>query len=241
MASFGADGLFFDQMGGRVPYLCFDKSHPHAGPALARPRQKRQPGRDAAGADCGAPGRAFGTEKVSDCLDRHVDFVHVADFGAAQTRSVPEVFRYTFPEILCSSRGIRDESDHVRRMNWTFLYGWRFDVEIWRCRGDLRQAPAYGAYMAKLIALRNRWPELLMTGRFVDEDFFTLPARGAGQRLHGGNRAAIVAWNPTSREQRFTPKLKQPLRFVEGATVNGAFQPGDTLPAQSVAVLVYEQ
>lgn len=244
MASFGPDCLFFDQMGGRLPYLCFDPSHPHAGPALAQ-----GPGKDGNMAAMrkalieGHGDRAFGTEKVSDCLDRHVDFVHVADFGAAQTpEAAPEVFGYTFPEILCSTRGIRDERDHEKRMNWGFLYGWRFDVEIWRCRGDLRQAPKYGAYMAKLIALRNRWPDLLMTGRFVDDEICLPPASGVlAKGYTAGKRAAIVAYNHSSRTKAFTPKLSQPLRFVEGATVNGSFQPGDNLPAQSVAVLVYER
>jgi hypothetical protein len=243
MASFGADGLFFDQMGGHVPYLCFDASHPHAGPALAQ-----GPGKNANLAAmrkaliAGHAERAFGTELVSDCLDRHVDFVHTATFGAAPSAdSVPEVFRYTFPEILLSSRELRDESDYVRRMNWTFLYGWRFDVEIWRCRGDLRQAPAYGAYMAKLIALRDRWPELLMTGKFVDEEFFTFDRQVFKAKGYvGGQRAAIIAWNPTAREQRFEPQLRTPRRFVEGATVTGPFRPGAPLPAQSVGVLVYE-
>jgi hypothetical protein len=243
MASLGADGLFYDQMGGHVPYLCFDPSHPHSGPALAQ-----GPGKNANLAAMrqalitGHPDRAFGTELVSDCLNRHVDFVHVANFGAAPAaEAAPEVFRYTFPELLYSSREIRDELDHVRRMNWAFLYGWRFDVEIWRCRGDLRQAPAYGAYMAILIALRNRWPELLMAGKFVDEDFFSFepqPCLAKGYR--GGKRAAIVAWNPTAKEQRFVPRLRESRLFLEGATVNGPFRPGDKLPAQSVGVLVYE-
>ena len=163
----------------------------------------------------GHPDRAFGTELVSDCLDRHVDFVHTATFGASPAPdSVPEVFRYTFPEILLSSRELRDETDYVRRMNWTFLYGWRFDVEIWRCRGDLRQAPAYGAYMAKLIALRNRWPELLMTGKFVDEEFFTFDRPGFMAKGYiGGGRAAIIAWNLTAKEQRFTPQAARAAPF----------------------------
>jgi hypothetical protein len=130
MASLGPDGLFYDQMGGVMPYLCFDPSHPHPGPAFAQ-----GPGKDANLAAmrqeliAGHAGRAFGTELVSDCLNRHVDFVHVSNFGMSPApEAAPEVFRYTFPEILCSSRQIRDEIDHVRRMNWAFLYGWRFDV-----------------------------------------------------------------------------------------------------------------
>lgn len=243
MASFGADGLFYDQMGGVMPYLCFDPAHPHAGPAMAQ-----GPGKSANLAAmrqaliAGHAGRAFGTEHVTDCLSRHVDFVHTATFGAApHAESVPEVFRYTFPEILCSSREIRDESDHARRMNWTFVHGWRFDVEIWRCRGDLRQAPAYGAYMAKLVALRDRWPDLLMTGRFVDQDFFEADGPIVARGYTGGKRSAIIAWNPTSAEQRLDPKPKGALRFVEGATVTGPLRPGDPLPPQSVGVLVYER
>lgn len=244
MASFGPDCLFFDQMGGRMPYLCFDKTHPHAGPALAQGQ-----GKDITLAAMrkalitGHEGRGFGTEKVSDCLDRHVDFVHVADYGAAYTpEAFPEMFAYTFPEILFSTRGIRDERDHEKRMNWGFLFGWRFDVEIWRCRGDLRQAPNYGAYMAKLIALRNRWPDLLMTGRFVDQDFFNVSGSGLlAKGFTGGKRAAIVVWNSSAREQAVSPVLKGAARFVEGAIVSGGFGPGDSLAPNSVAVLVYEK
>ena len=56
----------------------------------------------------------------------------------------------------------------------------------------------------------------------------------------GGGRAAIIAWNLTTKEQRFTPQLREPRRFLEGATATGPFRPGDVLPAQSVGVLVYE-
>jgi hypothetical protein len=243
MAGFGPDGIFYDQMGGILPYLCFDPSHPHAGPALAQ-----GPGKDANLAAMrktlieGHAGRAFGTEHVTDCLDRHVDFVHTATFGMSPAaEAAPEVFRYTFPEIVCSSREIRDETDHVRRMNWAFVFGWRFDVEIWRCRGDLRQAPAYGAYMAKLNALRDRWSDLLMTGRFVDEAFFERDRRAfIAKGYTSSKRAAIVAWNITDHEHRFMPKLRKMRRFIEGATVSGAFRPGEMLPARSVGVLVYE-
>lgn len=244
MASFGPDSIFFDQMGGRLPYLCFDKSHPHAYPALAQGQ-----GKDKTLAAMrqalitGHGGRAFGTEKVSDCLDRHVDFVHVADYGAAQTpEACPEMFVYTFPDILFSTRGIRDERDHQKRMNWGFLFGWRFDVEIWRCRGDLRDAPNYGAYMAKLIALRERWPDLLMTGRFVDQDFFKTAGAGViAKGFTGGGKSAVVVWNSSTREQAIAPAVKKGLSFVEGATVDGEFKPGDKLAPNSIAVLVYEE
>lgn len=242
MASLGPDCLFFDQMGGQTPYLCFDPAHPHAGPAMAQGPGKN--GNLAAMRQAlitGHAERGFGTELVSDCLNRHVDFVHVANFGnAPHAEAFPEMFRYTFPEMIYSTREIRDERDHERRMNWSFVYGWRFDVEIWRCRGDLRQTPQYGAYMAKLIALRNKWPELLMTGKFVDEDFFRMKG-GAffAKGYTAGERAAIVAWNFTDHEHRIEPTLSRSLHFQDGATIAGPLKPGDMVPPGSLAVLVY--
>ncbi len=81
-----------------------------------------------------------------------------------------------------------------------------------------------------------------MTGRFVDEDFFEYNHQAfMAKGYTAGKRAAIIVWNHTPQAQRVAPKLLAPRRFVEGATEAGhAFQPGDTLPAQSVAVLVYE-
>ena len=172
-----------------------------------------------------------------------MDFLHNATYGATQgPETMPEMFRYTFPELIESSREIRDERDHVKRMNWTFLYGWRFDVEIWRCRGDLRAVPEYGAYMAKLNTLRDRWPELLMTGKFVDENFFECDHKACLAKGYvAGDRAAIVVVNNSSSASSFAPTVKDQWHFVEGATVSGAFKPGDTLPAQSIAVLVYSK
>ncbi len=242
MLSFNPDGIFYDQMGGCMPYLCFDESHPHKGPAMAQ-----GPGKNATLAVMrkelisGHPDRTIGTEHVTDCLGRHMDFLHNATYGSAQgPETMPEIFRYTFPELIESSRQIRDERDHVKRMNWTFLYGWRFDVEIWRCRGDLRYVPEYGAYMAKLNALRDRWPELLMTGKFVDETFFEYDCKGCLAKGYvAGDRAAIVVVNNALSASSFAPKVNEQWRFVEGSTVSDSFKPGDTLPAQSVAVLVY--
>ena len=52
-----------------------------------------------------------------------------------------------------------------------------------------------------------------------------------------GKRAAIIAWNLTAKEQRFTPQLPDSRRFLQGTTVTGPLHP---LPAQSVGLLFYE-
>ena len=84
-------------------------------------------------------------------------------------------------------------------------------------------------------------PDLLMTGRFVDEEFFERDRKAfIAKGYTAGKRAAIVVWNITEHEHRFMPKLLKMRRFIEGATVTGPFRPGDMLPAHSVGVLVYE-
>jgi hypothetical protein len=80
-----------------------------------------------------------------------------------------------------------------------------------------------------------------MTGKIVDEEFFTFDRQGFMAKGYlGGGHAAIVAWNLRTQEQRFAPNLGESRCFLEGATVRGPFRPSDALPAQSVGVLVYE-
>ena len=50
----------------------------------------------------------------------------------------------------------------------------------------------------------------------------------------------IVPKTAAQRGCASEPKLREPRRFLEGATPAGPFRPGDPLPAQSVGVLVYE-
>jgi len=244
MIDLGADSIFFDQMGGNTPYLCFDESHPHAGPAFAQgPGKVRNLSTMRRELVEPRPDLAFGTELVADCLVNHVDYVHTATYGMSPGPQVmPEVFLYTFPEILLSSREIRDERDHVRRLNWAFIHGWRFDVEVWRCRSDLSDAPNYGEYMHKLIALRERYPGLLMTGRFIDEDEFV--NTNPNLRIKGfvsGDELAVIGWNDTAESQVLGPVVNDGRQFADGLTVDGAAAPGHVMPPQSVAVLIYRR
>lgn len=104
-----------------------------------------------------------------------------------------EWFRYAFPEVIVSDREIRDDSDVERRVNHALLLGLRSDVEIYRCRGTIADAPAYRAYLTRADALRDQYADLLLAGRYCDTDHF----RGSNGEIEGrsfvrGNRMAVV-------------------------------------------------
>ena len=70
---------------------------------------------------------------------------------------------------------------------FSFLYGLRFDMTIYRCCGSLRDIPRYAAYLKEISALYERYGDFLLRGRFVDGDGVALEAVGAFRSMaHAG-------------------------------------------------------
>ena len=125
------------------------------------------------------PNLAFGTEYVGDATSQHVDFVHSCGMdyavikyepnGKPVLRHVP-LFKYAFPEVVVSDRTIRDDSDIERRVNLCLMWGYLTDVEIYRCRATIDQAPHYKAYLVAANKLRDKYRSLILNGAFRDRD-----------------------------------------------------------------------
>jgi len=174
----GADGVFFDQLG--FVEICWDKTHGHSVPSMEVMADKAnmiKQLRDHLKAK--APKMSFGIEVTSDATFQYVDFVHSVwvntdiaytdKYGVPRTRFSP-VVKYTFPELNSSDREIRDEKDAARRVNLAVLRGWRSDVEIFRCRATIDDAPKYKDHLARINRLRTKYNDLLLTGTFRDTD-----------------------------------------------------------------------
>lgn len=233
----GSDAAFFDQLGGHIPYLCFDSSHPHKGPAAAF-----GPGKVANwqalrnGLEPRTGELVLGTEFATDAFVTNVDFVHSCGRGVAPGEEVsPELFRYTFPEIPLSNRELKDDSMHRQVLNHAFLYGMRFDVEVWRCRGSIGDAPQMAEYLQQLVALRKKFPELL-SGTFVHHDGLELAGNVEAAVYQGENRRYIVVANNTEEAQTY--------KLETSGTREGRFSPqgemraDEPLPPHSVCVEV---
>jgi hypothetical protein len=189
----GAQGIIFDQMGGIPPYICFSKEHPHAKPSLAvGPEKVRNMKRLRALIKASDPEFAFVIELGTDCYAGLVDIIHSRRIGFwPEPDAFGEMLRYTFPEPIITNRG-GGPYDRRTQLGHAFALGWRFDSNL----RDVRD-PAVGPFLARLVAIRNDNPELLLEGRFVDNEGFTTDnAPVSSHAFVAGDHMAVTLWNP---------------------------------------------
>ncbi|MDP0497863.1 MAG: DUF6259 domain-containing protein [Verrucomicrobiota bacterium JB024] len=164
----GCHSLFLDQMG-VAEYPCCDTSHGHPpfwsgtmqqkADILRRLRDYMRK-RD--------PKLALGIEWPADITAQHADYVHNAVGG----ESFIEWFRYIFPEVILTDREIRDDTNAEWLVNLSVVKGLRSDVEIYRCRKTIAEAPRYESWLMQVNTLRQKYAELLLEGRYVDTEGF---------------------------------------------------------------------
>lgn len=214
--SLGAGSVFYDQMGAiESSALNWDSSGEFPIPdlnTLATKANTMKMCRDHVREL--SPEMAIGSEHITDVLSMYVDYTH-----GDGLLSMIDWFRYTFPELIVSDRSIRDDTDIERRVNLTILKGLRNDIEIYRCRGLIDQTPHYQAYLAKVNALKDKYQDLLLKGRFSYKDFFTSSnAKVEARSFVAGDKMAIVL---TSEEAgRQSTRLSVPgYSFVEASTI----------------------
>jgi hypothetical protein len=224
----GADSVFYDQFG-FYEYPCCDPAHGHPTPFTAVSTAKASLLRELhEHIRARGPEKALGTEWLCDLTAQYADFYHNVTGSAAASNDwrrgakpklsgFVEWFRYAFPEVIVSDREIRDDTDIERRVNHALLLGLRSDVEIYRCRGTIADTPSYGAYLTKADALREKYAELILAGRYCDTDHFRLSnAEIEGRSFTRGNRLAVLVTQ--SHLERAATEIAVPgYRLVEHA------------------------
>lgn len=242
----GVDCVFFDQLGiNEAP--CTDPRHGHAVPLVSPDRvraefleeiRRRVKSR--------SPDTAFGTEILCDAVAMHADFMHGLT-GGTHAPAFLEWFRYTFPEVIFSDREIRDDTDIERRVNLNLLRGLRSDVELYRCRGTIADAPHYREYLAKANALRCKYGELFLEGTYCDTDHLQKSNAVVDARSFvRGNRLAVILTQ--SQRPEAATRLQVPgYRYVSGDGL-GQYQiaPAEggltvKLAKHALAVALYER
>jgi len=200
------DSIFFDQMGGHKPGLCFDEAHLHGkrGDAEAKWRTENM---DAIKALCG-PEQAFGTEQCVDAFAPHIDYHHGCQYGNIFGETVyPELFLRTFPEPIMTDRFLHDNRDDFKRLlNYAFSYGFRFDISVYRGRKSIvSDLPDYAAYIKKLIDIKEQYRDFFYKGRFVCNHTLFLPKEIRMTEYESADgRTLLVFWNDSDREAEFT-------------------------------------
>jgi hypothetical protein len=245
LMAYGPSGVIYDQVGGMAPYPCFgtDRKEPlseiftagrrrYLAAIRANLKQVRE--------DAGLMG-----EHLCDLYAQYFDVIHGVHRGFSPGEpGFPQMSRYTFPELVLTSRSAAPRLT-PRQMNFSLAFGYRIEIES-RYRSDVQtirkeEKVHLRDYQRAVSELRNRYWDLLGSGRFLDDQGLSNrnPAVTATLFSAGGRRA-VVAWNDTAQPQE--PAVDVPgKRFKEAAGVNGVLRGVPrTLAPQEVVVLVYE-
>ncbi|MGH9839583.1 MAG: DUF6259 domain-containing protein, partial [Blastocatellia bacterium] len=245
LLGYGPTGVIFDQVGGMTPYLCFDPSHGHSKPSMAFPDGRRKQ-LTALRKELKrvAPDFGFMTEQATDLYTQYVDVHHGIGLGfTAGENAFPQMFRYTFPDVIMTTRQPVPRVE-ARQVNHAFAYGLRFELEV-RYRADMEtirnnDKPHLKEYLRQVSALRDRYWDLIGSGRFVDDR--GVESSNSAVTVTGfehDGRRAVVVWNNTKQTQTVT--LNAPgYGLVEARGVEGALPHSPLiLKSQQIAVLTY--
>ena len=213
---FGADSVFYDQLGYCEPTSNWDLSGEFPVPntrVIADKAETLKIIHDHLDSK-GNPDFALGTELFTDVTAQHVDYVHNL-IGATGRHDFTDWIRYTFPEVILSDREIRDDTDIPRRVNHAMLKGLRSDIEIYRCRDLIDKTPNYQRYLAQVNRLKDKYSDVLLLGLYRDTEGLENDNPKVGARCFvNGNRMAVVATQ--SSQQRASTRIRVPgYSFVE--------------------------
>ena len=240
---YGADAVFYDQLGVAEEFPNWDLSREYPVQDIFTGRHKAEALREIRDhIKARDPEFALGTEWLSDCTSQFCDFVHIVEFTALP-ESFPEWFRYTFPEVVWSDRCVRDDNDVPRRVNNTLLKGLRNDIEVFRCRGLIDETPVYRAHLAKVNAIRNEFPGLLLEGRYTASDGFTCTDPSVTARSYTSADSLAVVVTNTGKDSRKT-RIQAPGYKLECFRTIGEAKVGRNsikLGNNDLAVLIFKK
>jgi hypothetical protein len=181
------------------------------------------------------PEFAFLHELTVDVFTGIGDITQPVGYGFVPgPESFGELFKYTFPDRIITNR---TNSERKACFGYGFALQWRVDGMM----NDTTN-PEMAKYLTRLNQLRTQYADLLLDGRFVDNEGFKSqnPNLFTYAYLSAG-RMAVTIWNPTGVPQK--PVINAPGYSLEScnwqdAALTGTeheVQPGD------IALFVYKK
>lgn len=262
IASFGPNGVLFDQIGGMSPNPCFDDTHPHKNgkPSLSYANGRIQLlGKIHHKAKTIDREFAFFTEHICDVYSQFADCLHgigVAPGGegnrtvyeerkTATVINYPELFRYCFPKTVITLRNPFPYI-HPRVANYALTFGFRYEMEL-RYLDDCDyvledRTPEWKEYAAKITALRKKYRDVLGHGKFVDEEYIQIKNRKViAKSFLKDEYLAVVLWNDNKSDQKIDLQVDG-FTLIEASTVDKTMKElPDILKSQEVVVAYFKK
>jgi len=118
------------------------------------------------------------TEIITDIAASYNQFVHGLENVSLEpsSRAWPQMFRYTFPEVINTSRGIRHAEDDFRKQfKWSLAMGLRLDGELYVCRRTIDDDPNYAQAIKEYCDVLDKYSGYMLTGTFTVRDHSIIP------------------------------------------------------------------
>lgn len=197
---FGCDSAFFDQIGAAAPLPCFNEEHFH-GPRPDECEIWRVEAFKKMNANC-PEGKAVGTEMVNDMVLPYVQYIHGCQLGPIfGPNCFPEMFMYTFPEIIQTDRFVHDNKAGTdRQLGHAFVHGYRHDICPWRGRAHIGQIPELAEKVKKLLALKEQYRKFFYEGQYTGNLSLQLPAAVKYGEFINGTERMYALWNDSDKE-----------------------------------------
>ncbi|MBQ4599778.1 MAG: hypothetical protein IJB19_07680 [Clostridia bacterium] len=177
MGDMGADCVFADCFCGCPYQPCFNDRHEH-GARVDEEWIGHRKFFEAAVDYCDSADKVFAGEVVTDVAAAYTQFIHGlvnVDFKI-KSNQFPQLFRYTFPEVITTERGIRDaEGDSPKQMRAALTTGVRLDCELYVCRRDIGCDEGYANMVKEYSDAMNKYSEFYFDGLFTVIDTEKLP------------------------------------------------------------------
>ncbi len=169
------------------------------------------------------PEFAIGAEGTVDALAVNCDFTHGYPANQSKERFL-DFFKYTFPELIFTDRGQRDDTDVYWNVNETVLDGQRNDIEIYRCRDLIDNTPIYQTYLYQVNLLKEKYEDLLLMGKFRDKVGVKVSNdKVSTSTFVNGDKMAVVVANQERSGKKLRTTIKVPgYKFVEATTLRDA-------------------
>lgn len=243
----GADGILYDQLAMMAPMACYGEGHGHPVPSLVH--EAERPGfllRIAEHMRKINPEFIVMTEGLHDCALDAISLFHGCELGMfyasaseVQARmkadraadAFPELFRYTYPEVMSTVRVPTPMMDRGMA-NYTCAYGLRYEIES-RYGPDVKyllenKVPEVGdyahvnnkpdvammkatppeeaaSYLKRVVDFQRANAGLLWRGRYTDDQGFAFKGPGLiAKGFSAGDRFGVVVWNPGDVPAPFT-------------------------------------
>ena len=268
--SLGADGILYDQLGVMLPELCFSKNHDHQ-PGESDAKYRLQMVREISQKMKELkPGFIVMTEATNDAIIREIDYFHGWGLGTAESQNAfPELYRYTFPELLATQRNPNPMITQTEA-NFAAIYGFRHEIESrypgdvdYLLHGTLPTAESYSnvvsppdiikmnlvsaeeatKYVHILIEFEKTNMDFFRHGKFIDQDGIEITGNNIiAKGFLNGNRIGVVVWNKNKEAQsEFSIS-------IPGYQLKNAMEPGkektdasSPLNPNSVRLIVFEK